>query len=95
MTTYLVVYDRIPGQSYDAIEQKLKSFSKNFHEIDHFWIVTSSLIITDMRDVLAGLLAEGNKLMVMKYVPHNSMEMGAAAWHGFALDQESWLTETL
>ncbi|GBQ86833.1 hypothetical protein [Asaia krungthepensis] len=95
MTTYLVAYDKIPGETYDAVEQKLASFSEGFHEIDNFWIVSSNLIISDLRDVLAKLLPEGSKLMVMKYVPHNSMEMGAAAWHGFDVPQEGWLAARL
>ncbi|WP_336945520.1 hypothetical protein [Asaia sp. HN010] len=95
MTTYLVVYEKKQGDSYEAVEQKLASFGEAFHEIDNFWIVASNLIISDLRDVLVKLLPEGTKLMVTKYVPHNAMEMGAAAWHGFALPQESWLAGRL
>ncbi|WP_025822650.1 hypothetical protein [Asaia astilbis] len=95
MTTYLVVYEKTAGNDYDAIEQKLAAFSDVFHEIDNFWIITSNLIISDLRDVLAKLLPEGAKLMVTKYVPHNSMEMGAAAWHGFSVPQEGWLAGRL
>nr|WP_025884854.1 hypothetical protein [Asaia prunellae] len=95
MTTYLVVYEKNEAQSYEAIEQKLSGFSESFHEIDNFWIITSSLIISDLRDVLAKLLPEGTKLMVMKYVPHNAMEMGAAAWQGFSLSHEGWLAGRL
>lgn len=95
MTTYLVVYEKNEGESYEAVEQKLASFGEVFHDIDNFWIVSSNLIISDLRDVLAKLSPEGSKLMVMKYVPHNVMEMGAAAWHGFALSQEGWLAKRL
>gem|GEM_PF-2108392 len=95
LTTYIVAYERLPGQDYTALEQKLASFSEGFHEIDNFWLIASNLIIADLRDVLAKLLPEGAKLMVMKYVPHNSMEMGAAAWHGFSLNQEGWLAQNL
>ncbi|GBR11223.1 hypothetical protein [Asaia spathodeae] len=95
MTTYLVVYEKKEGESYDAVEQKLSGFGEVFHEIDNFWIIASNLIISDLRDVLAKLLPPDAKLMVTKYVPHNAMEMGAAAWHGFTLPQESWLAGRL
>ena len=95
LTTYIVAYERLAGRSYKSLEEKLAGFSEGFHEIDNFWIISSNLIISDLRDVLSRLLPEGAKLMVMKYVPHNSMEMGAAAWHGFALSQEDWLSKRL
>ncbi|WP_127102516.1 MULTISPECIES: hypothetical protein [unclassified Asaia] len=95
MTTYLVAYEKIPGMTYEALEQKLVSFTEGFHEIDNFWIISSNLIISDLRDVLAKLAPQGARLMVMKYVPHNSMEMGAAAWHGFTPPQEEWLAGRL
>lgn len=95
MTIYIVAYQKEEGRSYEALEEKLSGFGDVFHEIDNVWIIGSNLIISDLRDVLAKLAPEETRLMVTKYVPHNSMEMGAAAWHGFSLAQEGWLAGRL
>lgn len=89
MNTYLIGYDLDkPGQDYKDLIDKIKSFGTWWHCLDSTWLIKSSLSAKAIRDDLATIIDNNDKLLVARL-------SGEAAWIGFTGDCSDWLKNNL
>lgn len=95
MTLYAVIYEPVEGSDDTALTTRLARFAEARPVFGTFWLLRSDLSVADLRDTLKRQYESARRLMVFKYVPHNEMSLGAAAWAGFGEESEQWFKNTL
>lgn len=89
MTTYIVTYDlNEPGQKYDYISKKLKTYGTWLHLQGSVWIIVTNQSAAEVRDNLKTCLDNNDELFVAKL-------SGEAAWSGYTSDTSDWLKQNL
>jgi hypothetical protein len=66
MPLLLVLYDlNRPGQNYDPLWQKLKSYGAWWHELDSTWLVKTRLTPHELHDQLVPYLDANDELLIV------------------------------
>ncbi len=90
MATLLVGYDlKKPGQDYDPLIDKLKSFGTWWHHLDSTWLIKTEHTPKAVRDVLKPLIDANDELLVI------DVSGRAAAWMGFNQRGSEWIKDNL
>lgn len=90
MTTLLVGYDfNRPGQNYEPLWERLKSYENWWHYLDSTWIVKADRTARQVRDELGALTDPSDELLVI------DITGDAAAWEGFNEKGSKWLRDNL
>ena len=90
MRTLLVGYDlNKPGQHYEPLWAKLKSYSTWWHALDSTWMIKADLTAVQLRDALRPYLDSSDELLVM------DVTSDPAAWVGFNQQASSWIHQHL
>lgn len=90
MRTFLVGYDlNEPGQDYEPLYEKLKSFGTWWHHLDSTWLLQADMQAVDLRDQLKPLLDSSDELLVI------DVTGDAAAWTGFNKRGSEWISNHL
>jgi hypothetical protein len=90
MRTFLIGYDlNKPGQDYEPLYEKLKSYRTWWHHLDSTWLVRADLTAVDLRNELKPLLDASDELLVV------DVTGDAAAWSGFKKRGSDWLLSHL
>ena len=88
MPTLLIGYDlNRPGQNYPDLIERIKSLGAWWHYLDSTWLVDTSYSPTDVRDVLKGLIDQGDELLVI--------DVSGRTWSSYGLndDATAWLKQ--
>ena len=89
MSAYEICYDlQAPGQKYDRLIEKIKSYGIWCHLQQSVWVVSTTQSAKEIRDNLATCLDSNDKLFVARL-------SGEAAWIGYSEEQSSWLKKQL
>jgi hypothetical protein len=90
MNTLLVGYDlNRPGQNYEALTAKLKSYSTWWHHLDSTWLIRTDLDAVQLRDELKPLVDPSDELLVI------DISGRAAAWTGLEPRAGDWILKHL
>jgi hypothetical protein len=90
MNTLLVGYDLDrPGQDYEPVWDKLKSYGTWWHHLDSTWLVKTALSAKEMRDEVNALIDTNDELLVI------DVTGDGAAWSGFNAKPSAWLKDNL
>ncbi|HVV77124.1 MAG TPA: hypothetical protein VHC43_13920 [Mycobacteriales bacterium] len=66
MATLLVSYDlNKPGQGYEDLIARLKSFGAWWHYLDSTWLIASPQPASEVRDALLPLIDDNDELLVI------------------------------
>ncbi|WP_156317292.1 hypothetical protein [Cypionkella psychrotolerans] len=66
MTTYIVSYDLISGGDYARLYEALKASKAWAKVTESTWAIVTDETATEVRDRLAGLLKENDRIFVVK-----------------------------
>ena len=81
MAVYSISYDLIKmGQKYDALIKEIKTFPNWCHAMDSYWLISSSLSATQVRDKLRKHTDNNDLIFV------TSISRDYSGW----LTQETW-----
>ena len=84
MPRYIITYDlHAPGQSYDALTDRIKSYPRWVKLMRSTWSVVTSQTSEQIRDHLKPALDGNDKLLVGV--------LGASAWYGLSSELTDWL----
>lgn len=90
MNTILISYDlNTPGQDYDKLIEKLKSYGTYWHHLDSFWIIKTNQTYEQVRDIMETYLDNNDELLVI------DITGDPAAWAGFSEKGAKWLKDNL
>ena len=82
MSAVLITYDlNKPGQNYDALYDKIKTFGTWWHYLDSTWIVDTNLTAAEVSDQLKSVMDDSDTLLVL-----NITGDAYAGW----LTQDAW-----
>jgi hypothetical protein len=90
MPTLLIGYDlNKPGQNYEPLWDKLKSYGTWWHHLDSTWLIRTNLSATQLRDALAPLIDSSDELLVI--------DVSGRSWagRGFSDRAFQWLHDNL
>jgi hypothetical protein len=88
--TLLVGYDlNKPGQHYEPLIDKLKSYPTWWHYLDSTWLIRASLTPVQLRDALKPFLDSSDELLVI------DVTGDPAAWRGFTSRAGAWIQKHL
>jgi CRISPR/Cas system-associated endoribonuclease Cas2 len=89
MTVHVIAYDlQTPGQNYDDLKKKIKSYGTWCHIQESVWMIESSKTCVEIRDDLETVLDNNDKIFVGKMA-------GEAAWRGLGDAISKWLKDNL
>lgn len=90
MRTLLVGYDlNKPGQNYEPLLEKLKSYETWWHHLDSTWLIRADLTAVQLRDALRPFIDPSDELLVI------DVTADAAAWVGFQSRAGDWILKYL
>ena len=71
MSVYAITYDlHSPGQKYDDVADKIKSYGKYSKRFDSFWLLDSKHSAADIRDGLMTVMDANDILLVIEVKKH-------------------------
>ncbi|ROR90930.1 SinR family protein [Nocardioides aurantiacus] len=89
MSTKLIAYDlNSPGQNYDELIEKIKSYGAWWHHLDSTWLVKTNRTTSNIRDDLKKIVGSDDEILVI------DVTSDARAWTGFNTSGSKWLKET-
>ena len=88
MATHIISYDlRKPGQNYDALYERIKTYDNWAHIAKSTWAVVTAKTAEQVRDNLFAVMDDNDRLVVVK-------SGGAGAWHNVICSNQ-WLKDNL
>lgn len=82
MSAVLITYDlNEPGQNYEKLYDKIKTFGAWWHHLDSAWIIDTNLTVADISEKLRAVMDDSDSVLVL-----NITGDSYAGW----LSQDAW-----
>lgn len=66
MSAVLITYDlNKPGQNYEKLYDKIKTFGAWWHHIDSTWIVDTNLTVGEVNDRLLSVMDDSDSVLIL------------------------------
>lgn len=88
MAVYQIDYDLRKQRNYNALYERLKSYSQWCKALESTWVIATSQSATEVRDYLMSVMDADDSLLVTRL-------QGEAAWYGLSDEVSVYLKDML